>query len=237
MPDDDAGAAPRDLASAGLASAAAVVERMLELGRAAASGLRLPLPVNSEQALGLFAPGFPGAPIADGTDDADDVDPVERARQARRFRADGERMVELYADWIRMLVDGAASLAEQAAGVAPGSAAAPTDGPVSGALVLGPASAGATTTAAAWVHVLDGPAAALAPLHATDLVAHDGAVVPAAALSCAPGELDTSVARSSSEVRITVVVPLGTPTGSYHGHLLARGLPEVVLPVRLEVVG
>lgn len=235
-----------DVAAAGLASAAAVVERMLELGRAAASGIRLPLPANSEQALAAF--GFPGvggngsAPDGGGNHEdgerdegGEAVDPAERARQARRFRADAERLVELYADWTRLLVDGAASIAEQAAGMAP---AAAGPGPSAGGdvLVLGPASAKATTTASAWLHVLDGPSAAPAALHATDLVAHDGSVVPAIAVGTTPTHLETSDARSTSEVRVTVVVPEGTAPGSYHGHLLATGLPEVVLPLRLEVV-
>lgn len=223
---------PSPIADWGLSSAAAVVERMLQLGRAGASGLRLSFPANGA------APGTDGV-AADG-EAADGaagelLDPVERARQARRFRADGERMVELYADWTRMLVDGAASLAEQAVGVVPiGGTGEPQA--VTGVLVLGPASAGATTTSSAWIHVLDGPAAAPAELHATALVAHDGASVPGAALTCTPGQLDTAVVRTSSEVRVTVVVPAGTAPGSYHGHLLAAGLPEIALAVRLEVV-
>ncbi len=241
--------APLDIAAAGLASAAAAVERMLALGRAAASGIRLPLPVNSEQALaawglGALVPEPDGAPpgdeatgVADAGEGAGDdaADPTERARPARRFRADAERLVEMYAEWTRMLVDGAASLAEQAVGVAPMAGPSSGDSAAAG-LVLGPASAGATTTTSAWLHVLDGPAAAPAPLHATDLVAHDGSVVPGTAVACTPALLDTSVARSSTEVRVSAVVPAGTAPGTYHGHLLARGLPEVALALRLEVV-
>ncbi|HJR24698.1 MAG TPA: hypothetical protein VJ804_04445, partial [Acidimicrobiales bacterium] len=59
---------------------------------------------------------------------------------------------------------------------------------------------------------------------------------PGATVTCTPAALDTSAARTTSEVRVTVVVAKGTAPGSYHGHLLAQGLPEVVLPVRLEVV-
>lgn len=222
------------IAEWGLSSAAAVVERMLELGRSGTAGLRLAFPANgAAPGRATSAPtGEEPAPAGDPTDAASD--PAERARQARRFRADAERLVELYADWTRMLVDGAASLAEQAVGGEAPAAAAPGAG--SAAVVLGPASAGATTTTSVWLHVLDGPGAAPAPLRATDLVAHDGSVVAGASLSAAPSHLDTSVPRSSSEVRISVRVPDGTPPGAYHGHLLATGLPEVVLPVRLEVV-
>jgi hypothetical protein len=220
---------PMDIATAGLASAAAVVERMLELGRAASSGLWLRLPPNGvEAALPL---GGPDAGDGEG-DDGAPPDPLGRARQARRFRADAERVVELYADFTRMLVDGAASLAEQAAGLPA------TNGRAAGAdvLVLGPASAGATTTTTAWLHVLDGPTAPPAPLHASDLLSHAGAVVKATSVRCTPDHLDTSTARQAAEVRVTVTVPKGTAPGTYHGHLLATGLPEVVLALRLEVV-
>ena len=82
------------------------------------------------------------------------------------------------------------------------------------ALVLGPASAGATTTTSAWLHVLDGPAAAPARLRATDLVAHDGVGgARRGARPARPPVLDTSAARTSSEVRVTVVVPAGTAPG------------------------
>jgi hypothetical protein len=219
------------IAEWGLASAAAVVERMLELGRSGATGLRLDFPVNGA------APGpLDGAPAAEAAADATEpTDPAERAKQARRFRADAERLVELYAEWTRMLVDGAASLAEQAAGISP-SAGSPEGEPAPSALVLGPASAGATTTTSAWLHVLDGPAAAPAALHATALVAHDGAAVPGSACTCTPAVLETSAARTTSEIRVSVRVPDGTRPGTYHGHLLADGLPEVALALRLEVV-
>ncbi len=219
--------APVDVAALGLATAASVVERMLELGRSATSGLRLPLPGNVDPPRAASDAGNePGST----TDD----DRTERARQARRFRADAERLVELYADWTRLLVDGAAALAEQAVGGESG-----RDGRESGLsaiLVLGPVSAGSTTTTSAWLHVLDGPPTSPATLRATDLVAHDGATVPSSAVASLPTMLDTSVARSSREVRVTIAVPPATPPGAYHGHLLAHGLPEVALPVRLEVV-
>jgi hypothetical protein len=237
-PSDAAPPPTAAIADWGLASAAAVVERMIELGRAGTAGLRLSFPVNGAPPGGGPGPlpTDPRAPATE-TEPAPEVDPAERAKQARRFRADAERLVELYADWTRMLVDGAASLAEQAVGAAPADGSAPRGAAaVSDALVLGPASAGATTTASAWLHVLDGPAAAPAPLHATDLVAHHGGAVPGEALTCTPSALHTAAARTTSEIRVTVQVPGETGPGTYHGHLLAEGLPEVVLALRLEVV-
>jgi hypothetical protein len=187
--------------------------------------------MNSAQPLSPFVPASDGDGATDPAGAAETAE--ERGRQARRFRADAERFVELYADFARMLVDGAASLAEQAGGIP---VTANGHGPATDVLVLGPASAGATTTSSAWVHVLDGPASVAAPLHASDLVAHDGAVVKGRAVHCEPDHLDTSAARTTAEVRVAVKVPKGTAPGTYHGHLLATGLPEVVLALRLEVV-
>jgi hypothetical protein len=47
--------------------------------------------------------------------------------------------------------------------------------------------------------------------------------------------LDTSGLQSSHQIVVTIAVPEGTPAGAYHGHILATGMPEVSLPVRLEV--
>jgi hypothetical protein len=55
-------------------------------------------------------------------------------------------------------------------------------------------------------------------------------------VSTAPPRLDTSEARTSTAVAVTVSVPDGVRPGTYHGHLLAEGLPEVVLPLVIEVV-
>ena len=117
-----------DVARAGLEAAAAVVERMLELGRAGASGIELPIPRNQE------APG-PPVPPADGRT-AGASDPVDLTKVSRRLRADAERLVELYASWTRALVDGAANLAEAAMDRGPRAT-----GPYEGALRLGPAAA------------------------------------------------------------------------------------------------
>lgn len=214
-----------DLARLGLQAAAAAVERMLELGRSAASGLRVPLAPNGEAPVGN---GFTGAP-PDETPAAGEA--PDLTALSRRLRADSERLVELYASWTRALVDGAASLVEQASGLptAPGGAGHET-------LTLGPVAAGTTTAASAWLHVLDGPPAPHAALHATDLVAHDGSCLPGGAVTCAPPSLETDTSRTTTEVTVSARVPAGTGPGVYHGHLLARGLPEVALALRVEVV-
>ena len=102
-------------------------------------------------------------------------------------------------------------------------------------LRLGPVKPGHPASGRAWVHILDGPPGPPARLSATAFTAHDGATVEARAASFEPPMLDSFDLRSSHEVVVTVAVPEGTRPGAYHGHILATGMPEVSLPVRLEV--
>ena len=102
-------------------------------------------------------------------------------------------------------------------------------------LRLGPVKAGQPASGRAWVHILDGPPGPPARLSATALTAHDGATIEARAASFEPPMLDSFDLRSSRELLVTVAVPAGDIAGAYHGHILATGMPEVSLPVRLEV--
>ena len=214
-----------DVARAGLEAAAAVVERMLELGRRGASGIQVPIPPNQQA---------PSTPPGDepGESVNGEAAPADLTKMSRRLRADAERLVELYATWTRALVDGAATLAEQAMERSPRGPVA-TDGVV---LRLGPAARGTTTRAEAWLHVLDGPPAPAARVHATDLVAHHGDRLPGELVSTTPAALDTTATRTSLSVAVSVAVPDHIRPGTYYGHLLADGLPEVVLPIAVEVV-
>jgi hypothetical protein len=180
-----------DVGQLGLETAAAVVERLLHVTRQVGD-LRLPL--------------FPSGP-----------DPAA----TRRLRADAERLIDLYAEWTRLLVE--VSL----------DGAAPTRSP--DVLTLGPVAPAGTAQATVWFHVLDGPGAGPATLRATDLTAHDGSRVLARAVGFDPPALPTGSPRTSHEVAVRVSVPRRTRPGLYHGHLLAAGLAEVSLPVRLTV--
>jgi hypothetical protein len=227
-----------DVQRAGLEAAAAVVERILELGR---HGTRMPYsfhlpaqPVDGTDANG----GDPlhGADADQRADPAAGADAVEgtdveadRARQVRRLRADGERLLEWWGEWMRVLLDAAMDGAE--AGIAERDTAHGGDQP----LRLGPVKAGQQASGRTWMHVLDGPPGPEARLSATLFTAHDGATIAARAASFEPPMLDSFDLRSSKEVVVTVAVPTGTPPGTYHGHILAVGLPEVSLAVRLEV--
>src|SRR3954470_20783004 len=106
---------------AGLEAAASVVERILELGR---HGARMP-----------YSFHLPAQPV-DGADSNGADAEAERARDVRRLRADGERLLEWWGEWMRVLLDAAVDGAE--AGVAEREAPKREDQP----LRLGPVKAG-----------------------------------------------------------------------------------------------
>lgn len=186
-----------DIGQLGFETAATVVERLMAL-------TRLTL---SRQPHGLTFPLLPAT--GDGV-------------EARRLRAEAERLIDLYADWTRSLVQAAVDAAD-------GSRAAPER------LALGPVEPGAAADAYVWLHILDGPAAGPTTLRATDLTAHHGGVIPAGAVRFDPASLDTASPRTSREVTVRVTVPPGATPGLYHGHILAVGIPEVSLELRLHV--
>jgi hypothetical protein len=226
-----------DVQRAGLEAAASVVERILELGR---HGARMPYSFHlpAQPAEGTDSNGAHAVNGGDAEEDADTagtgpasgVDAeADRAREVRRLRADGERLLEWWGEWMRVLLDAAVDGAE--AGIGEREAAAREDRP----LRLGPVKAGHRASGQAWVHILDGPPGPPARLSATALTAHDGSTIEARAASFEPPTLDSFDLRSTHELVVAVAVPAGTRPGAYHGHMLAVGLPEVSLAVCLEV--
>jgi hypothetical protein len=133
---------------------------------------------------------------------------------------------------MRVLLDAVADGAEAGAAGRDGASSHAADQ----LLRLGPAKPGDRVSAQAWLHVLDGPPGPPARLSATAFTAHDGRAIGADAASFEPPLLDSFDVRSSRELVVTVAVPEGASPGAYHGHVLATGLPEVSLAVRLEVV-
>ena len=83
-----------------------------------------------------------------------------------------------------------------------------------------------------WMHNTTARRASAIP-HLTDLASHDGRMVPASVGRFQPAALTIDPSASTSgtvEVVLGDVVP-----GVYRGYVLARGLPDVALPVRLLV--
>jgi hypothetical protein len=139
------------------------------------------------------------------------------------MRADAERLIDLYAEWARALVDAAAE-------------AAHPNGGTPDRLLIGPVAPDMSAKATLWLHTLDGPATGPARLLATDLVAHHGGSIPSGSIEFDPAVIDGRSPRTSSEVTVLATVPPATRPGPYHGHVLADGLPELSLPVCVEVI-
>jgi hypothetical protein len=175
-----------DAARLGLETASMVVERLLELSRRAPD-----FRIN-----GLPATG-------DGA-------------QARQVRADAERLIDLYADWSRSLLDAAVGA------VAPG----PAPGPA--VITVGPIRRGEEDVATAWLHFEDGADAP--PLRSTDLTHPHGPPIRGATIRVEVAADGASPRR----VDVTVPVPDDAPPGVYVGWLFGDD-PETGLPIRVEV--
>lgn len=199
------------IGEAGLAAAASVVEQVLAITRRTSEAWRLPFPT-------LAPPGGAGTSAED--------QPPPTAVDPRRLRADAERLIDVYGEWTRVLLDAAVQVAEQAAAPA---------APAADHLVLGPVAPGAVASTVAFLHTLDGPTTGTASLFVTALTGADGSVLEPAAVDLDPADLDTVTSRTTHEVTVTVRVPPTTGPGTYRGHLLAKGLEEVALPVQVVV--
>jgi hypothetical protein len=96
------------------------------------------------------------------------------------------------------------------------------------------AAVGESATDEIWLHNRGSDDRGDVRLRVSDLLSHDGNVVPAAAV-----RIDTEVvampARSSRGVNVTVEVGPDARPGVYRGTLLASGSPDLWLPVTLTV--
>ena len=135
--------------------------------------------------------------------------------------------VDLYSDLVRRSFEGYADLMDQTLR----SRGVQLDSGPGGLLTLQGA-AGVRATATVWMHNTTAQPASAEP-RLTSLASHDGRTVPASAARFQPAVLTIGPGASTSA---TVEVALGhVLPGVYHGHVLARGLPDVALPVRLLV--
>jgi hypothetical protein len=146
-----------------------------------------------------------------------------------QLRTSVARALDLYTDLVRRSFEGYADLVEQnlrARGVRLNGA-----DPGPGELTLEAAS-GATAAGTVWLHnTTDDPASAV--LRLTTLTAHDGPVVPETAGRFEPAE--ARIAPGASVAACLAVDLEGVAAGLYRGHVLAEGLPEAALALRLVV--
>ncbi len=103
-----------------------------------------------------------------------------------------------------------------------------------GAVVALRGAPGAPAHATVWAHNVDGTSADVGALRMTALVGPGGRSVDGAAASFAPPAL-TLAAHQSASAALTVAIPPGLAPGTYDGHVVAAGLPNVAVPVRLVV--
>jgi hypothetical protein len=148
-----------------------------------------------------------------------------------QMRAAVAGAVDLYADLFRETFQAYADVLELAARGRGGTVSSSEGAGAPVALAGGP---GQQATTAVWVHNATGSPFAGIALRVTDLAAHDGVTVRGAAASFSPAVLDVGAGASASAT-LTLSVPRAAPAGAYHGHVLATGLPEASIPVRLVV--
>jgi hypothetical protein len=161
-------------------------------------------------------------------DPADGREPANgREPDLAQLRVIVARALDLYSDLVRRSFEGYADLMDQTLR----SRGVQLDSGPGGLLTLQGA-AGVRATATVWMHNTTTQPASAEP-RLTDLVSHDGRTVPASAGRFQPAVLTIGPGASTSA---TVEVALGhVAPGVYHGHVLASGLPDVALPVRLLV--
>jgi hypothetical protein len=140
------------------------------------------------------------------------------------------RALDLYTDLVRRSFESYADLMEQTLR-ARGVQLNATEEPRTDPLLIRCARAGRAAVTV-WLHnTTTRPSSTV--LRLTALTAHDGQVVPECAGSFTPVELSVGPGVSTS-ARLTLA-PGDAAPGLYRGHVLAHGLPDTALPVRLLV--
>jgi hypothetical protein len=91
-----------------------------------------------------------------------------------------------------------------------------------------------TATTEVWLHNAGSTDVGKVRLRCSDLLMHDGTVMPASALRLEP-DIVPLPARSSRGVTVEVEVGEGAEPGSYRGMLLADGHPDIWVPIRLSI--
>ena len=85
-----------------------------------------------------------------------------------------------------------------------------------------------------WAHNTGGARTPGFALTMTDLTATDGSRVPAGAGSFDPSYLEEATV-SRRAALLTINLPIDLTSGTYYGHVLAVGLADVAIPIRLVV--
>jgi hypothetical protein len=154
-------------------------------------------------------------------------DPTDGQETAARAREAVAAAVTSFGDVVLEIVDRYADFVEQQG--RRGSAPDAVDGPVT--LTGMP---GRPAEALVWVHNVDGATARDLELRLTSLRAIEGAEISGVTGSFTPPVLRVAAAEPG-QTSLRMDIPAGASPGTYYGHVLLVGQPEVALSVRLVV--
>ena len=104
-------------------------------------------------------------------------------------------------------------------------------------LVLPPTGPGLDSEASVWIHNRTSSLVASVELHPTMLISDEEYSVPADAVTFHPDEVVVLEPGTSRDVTVRVTVPVGQPSGLYHGLLAGSGAPDGAISLRLAVQG
>lgn len=154
---------------------------------------------------------------------------LTRTRGGQPLRAAVARSLDTFSDLVAEMTAAFAEVVDTTLRSVDAGGAAQPDQPVA---LAGPP--GGRARATVWIHTTAGAPAEVVSLRLTDLTAHDGTVLPGSSASFVTSTTPAaSTTRASAQIE--VAIPTGLATGVYHGHVLAAGVPDAALPVRLRV--
>lgn len=153
-------------------------------------------------------------PLAAGPADGDPLD---------RLRDGVATALHVFTDAVLQMVDGVVGSVGAFAG---------DEQPVPPVVRSRPGGSGATEL---WLHNMADAAVDGVVLRLTRCTAHDGTELEETGAGFDPPKLDLA-AGASERVVLTVAVPDAARPGTYLGHVLASGLPDAALTVRVVVV-
>jgi hypothetical protein len=169
--------------------------------------------------------GPPTSPVAPPLD----LEPADAVRWA------GDRVTELLAGFAELPLDRMLGLDAQRIGESDHDQSPGTAGRTPAGVPLTiTASCGAVAEARVWVHVVGAVRATTMSFTMTDLVDGFGDPLPGDSAVFEPAALTLPAPVGASTV-LRFRIPDDAPAGSYHGHVLGRGVPGAVVPITAVV--
>jgi hypothetical protein len=150
----------------------------------------------------------------------------DRSAAFRQLRADLARAVDANLDLVRRAFDLYSGAIDRFLG------GGETDRHIKLPAVL----PGHQASSTLWIHNTAAAAAASLRLHGSDLVNHNGKIIPGAAWRFEPEEIGIAPPGASMPVAVNLEVGSDTTAGIYRGHVFVTNLPGEYVTVEIEVV-